>query len=204
MSPPVSETSAPDCSAITPRRSRLKFLNRSAWLLLLAGAVYYFYFCEGWRDVTVGRKHRKANDLFTEVEGITEVRIQLLATGPAKERAGEPDTVTLTGYDVGDFLGIWRYQHPSELMSAFCHEPAYRIQLYRGSRMVAETWMCWMCSNFSLEVWPSGETVLYGFDAKGKSGQRLLEFCDNLLPYWRELPSPAESPSHDGQNKQTE
>lgn len=198
MSSSVSESNVPASPAVWQRRSRLRFLNRTAWLLVLAGAALYFYFCEGWRDVTVGREHRKANDLFTQVEGITEVRIYLLAGGPAKQRGGKPGSVTLTGDALDEFLGIWQFQSPSANMSAFCHSPAYHFQLYRGSRMVAETSICWLCSNFTLEVWPGREPVLYGFHAKGGAAQGLLKFCDSRLPYWREPPADADAPKANG------
>jgi len=145
--------------------------------------------------------HRKAHDLFSEVEGITKVEIYLLygeqkaktsITFPAYEDEQATATygsVTLTGDDLDKFLEIWMAQTPCLLMSGFCHDPVYGIRLYRSSRVVAETDMCWECSNFTVKVWP-WQGNMYGFDAQGKYGQKLLAFCDSRLPYHRPPPRP--------------
>lgn len=55
----------------------LKCIRVLPWLLLLIIGLY-LALGEGWRDVTLGRFHRKAQEIFADVEGITEARIYLL------------------------------------------------------------------------------------------------------------------------------
>lgn len=152
--------------------------------------------------------HRKAHELFSEVEGITKVEIFLLEgeekdktgiTFPVYENQQDSPTyghVTLTGDDLSKFLELWQVQTPCLYMRAMCYDPVYVFRLYRGSRVVAQTNMCWKCSDFSVKVWP-WQRELYGFDARGKYGQELLAFCDTRLPYRRPPPrAPKPSPEN--------
>ena len=175
----------------TPGRKwkALWFVLAGLWLCTVAAAFVYLYVFDGWSDVTKGRFHVKAHALFEDVEGITEVRIKLLRGDPKKRRVKPGDTigygsVTLTGKDLNDFLELWRFQSPAANAGAMCHMPAYRFELFRGSRLIASSNVCWMCSNYSFEAWP-GEGSLYGFEARSPTGQALLEFCDSRLPYYR-------------------
>jgi hypothetical protein len=165
------------------------------WLLLLLVALY-FTVGEGWKDAIRGRFHRKAHEMFSDVRGITEARIYLLMGKKEQETqevfpirpygTNSPvcGSATLTGEKLDAFLRLWSYQSPSEMRQGLCHDPAYGFRLYRGSRLMAETSVCWHCNNYYVEVWPLG-SGWYGFEADSKFAIELLNLCDSLLPYDR-------------------
>ena len=177
-------------------RSRFQLLLRSLPWLLLAGVAFYLTLGEGWKDVTYGRFHRKAHAMFSDVRGITEARVYLLMGRPEQQTAetfpirpydtSEPvcGSIVLTGKELEEFINLWSYQSASQDRQALCHDPAYGFRLYRGSRLVAETSLCWTCSNFYVSCWPFG-SGWYGFDADSKYAKQLLSYCDGLLPYHR-------------------
>jgi len=157
---------------------------------------FYLVLGEGWKDVTLGRFHRKAQGMFADVGGVTEARIYLLM-GTKEQQTQENfpirpygttepvcGSIALTGEKLGAFLDLWSWQSPAQLRQALCHEPAYGFRLYRGNNFDAETSVCWECSNFYVEVWHFG-SGWYGFDADSKIAKDLLNFCDSLLPYAR-------------------
>jgi hypothetical protein len=165
------------------------------WLLLLVIALY-FTSGERWKDATIGRFHRKAHEMFSDVEGITEARIFLLM-GTKEQQTEESfpirpyrstvpvfGSVTLTGEKLDAFLRLWSYQSACRMRQALCHDPAYGFRLYRGSRLMAETSLCWHCQNYYVETWPVGSSW-YGFEADDKYAIELLNHCDALLPYAR-------------------
>lgn len=178
--------------------AKLKAICRVTKWLGFAGLLYYLVLAEGWKDMTFGRFHRKAQTMFSDVQDVTEARIYLLM-GTEEQRQKAATTfpirpydrnarvcgeVTLTGDRLESFLEFWRWQLPGYERSALCHEPAYGFRLYRGSSLIAETSICWGCSNYYVEVWPFG-AGWYGFDAEAKQAKELLSFCDQLLPYER-------------------
>lgn len=177
-------------------KSRLRF----AWRVLkwtgICLLLYYLTLGEGWKDLTLGRFHRKAHTLFSDTSGVTEARIFLLMgredqqtkeTFPIRPY-GRQDPICgearLKGDQLRGFLDQWERQSPSYWKQALCHEPAYGFRLYRGSSLVAETSVCWHCSNYYVDMWPIGASW-YGFDAESKSAKELLAICDKLLPYRR-------------------
>jgi len=185
-------------------RPRLQQCIRSLPWLLLVIIGLHLVFCEGWKDVTFGRFHRKAQGIFSDVGGITEARIYLLM-GTKEQQTKEAfpirpygisepacGSIVLTGDKLHAFLNLWRWQSPSWGRQALCHAPAYGFRLYRASTLVAETSICWHCSNFYVDVWPFG-SGWYGFDADSKIAQELLNHCDSLLPYARSKESPPAS-----------
>jgi hypothetical protein len=96
--------------------------------------------------------------------------------------------VSLTGSDLSEFLDLWQYQTLS-YQPPMCHDPVYGVRLYRGSKLIAETSMCWDCSSFYVEVWPH-VSGYYSFDSVSKPAMKLLEFCDKRLPYPRDSEAP--------------
>ncbi len=60
------------------------------WLLLLIIGCY-LALGEGWKDVTLGRFHRKAQEMFADVGGVTEARVYLLM-GTKEQRTKETST----------------------------------------------------------------------------------------------------------------
>ena len=120
----------------TPMKTNLlRYVLLLPWLLL-ALVAFYFAFGGGFEDATMGRYHRKANALFADVSGVTEVKIYLLGdrektTGemfPVKaENIGVPilDSVALHGEKLEMFTGMWSRLSASWQGGSLCHEPAY-------------------------------------------------------------------------------
>lgn len=165
------------------------------WLLLALVAIYFAFF-DGWRDATSGRFHRKAFELFSNTHKVTKAEVYLLM---GEESAQEettfpirPDGSThpvygsteLSGKELDEFLKVWRYQEPSIWRQALCHHPAYGFRLYEGGSLVAETSICWECSNYYVTAYP-GMSGWYGFIADSENAKALLDFCDARLPYKR-------------------
>jgi hypothetical protein len=184
------------------RRTFRVFFRILPWAILLAIASY-LVFAEGWKDLLMGRYQRKARTFFENTDEVTEVRVYRLA---GKEDQSSKETfpirpyhmeqtvygsVTLIGSELAEFKDLWRSQQPDEWKQALCHDPPYGFRLYRGSKLVTETSICWHCNNFYFEFWPFGSTW-YGFDAESKAGKELLDFCDKRLPYarWEKKPKP--------------
>ncbi|MCW5558984.1 MAG: hypothetical protein KIT22_14280 [Verrucomicrobiae bacterium] len=166
-----------------------------SWMALCIAALYLI-FGQGWKDITLGRLHRKAHEIFSDVDGITEARIYLLMGTKGRETMetfpirpyGRNHSifgnVTLTGDRLSVFLNLWRSQSPAQLRRALCHDPVYGFRLYRGGRLVSETSICWHCNNYYVTAWPL-RSSWYGFEADSETAQALLSFCDDLLPYAR-------------------
>lgn len=162
-------------------------------IFTLISIIYLFYY-DGYRDVTEGRVHREAYDIFEDVGDVYEVRISLImgegksdGTFPLRVHREKPDTygtVVLRGDDLTRFLKLWESQWVEYRHGAICHTPAYGFRLYRRGKAVRTTTVCWSCSNFYFNTYPGVERQ-YGFHADSESGKKLLEFCDKLLPYRR-------------------
>ncbi len=169
------------------------------WLALLLGAVYLFFF-DGLRDVTSGRMDRLANSTFANPAyfmgepGITHVELFLLM-GNDTEAHGDTFSISLfapksTVYGkvslstdaIKPFLKLWTQQQVNYWAQGMCHHPAYGFRFHQGDQLVQETAICWHCSNFQIDDALIGG-MTYGFDAESESAQKLLEFCDQLLPY---------------------
>jgi len=177
--------------SVRQRLSRILF-----GLILLAIAIHLVLF-EGWRDLTIGRFHRKANEAFSRIEGITEAKIYLLQGDgspstsetfpirPYNEDDSIFGSVTLKGSGLQDFLKVWQYQEVSYWRQAMCHTPAYGFRLFRGRQLAFETSMCWHCNNFYVAVWPFG-SGWYGFNAETKQAKELLAFCEKQFPGQRQ------------------
>jgi hypothetical protein len=193
MIPKQPNSCAPNVNS-PETRSKFRRSSIFAWSVLALIALYMAFF-GGWADLTVGRYHRRAHEVFN-VAGVTEVRVYLLAGSagqstsgtfpirPYSQSAPVYGTVTLTGPQLEEFKSRWETQVPSEGMQALCHSPAYGFRLYRGTRLVVETSVCWGCSNYTVDVWPF-QSNFYGF-AQTEAAQELLSFCDKLLPYSRQ------------------
>lgn len=166
-------------------------LGLGAFFVLGGG---YLVFFDGWKDVLLGRAHRKAIETFSKVDGVDRVEIFLLRGGEIhrQERTfpvgetGRRDpiygSVSLEGVEVEEFLGLWKMQRPDLRYQSLCHDPPYGFRLYREGKEVVETAICWGCMNFSVEVYPFLRSS-YGLDATTDEAKALLEFCDALLPY---------------------
>jgi hypothetical protein len=185
-------------------RSERTFLRRY-WLVLILIAVpagSYFYVLDGWQDLTRGRYTRKAFGLFREANDATSVRIYLLQGDPSKKAtkeqfAGESasvyESIELTGEELQEFLNVWVWQQVIPGVHFMCHEPAYAFRIYKGSRLIGETAMCWTCSGFSVQAWPwETNSAVFTFDSHGKHGRELLKFCDSRIPYYRNPKKPGE------------
>jgi hypothetical protein len=172
-----------------------KVLRVLPWFVLLLISIYFF-FGEGWKDVTLGRFHRKAQAMFSETENITEARIYLIMgtkeqqtketfpIRPYRLEAPVCGSVSLTGEKLEAFLKLWQWQSPSYWRQALCHHPVYGFRLYRGTTLASETSICWKCHNYYVEVFPFVSSW-YGFDSDSKVAKELLNYCDGLLPYAR-------------------
>jgi hypothetical protein len=88
---------------------------------------------------------------------------------------------TLTGTDAKEVVDLWRYQAVGRIFQAMCFEPAYGLQFKRSGKIYFQTAICFHCNGYTLPVPPFG-TVQYGFDAKNKEGQKLLETLQRHLP----------------------
>lgn len=175
------------------KKTLLTLARLTPWFLVLLIAFHLVVF-EGWKDLTRGRFHRRAHDLFWETSNVTAVEVVLLQgeTGQRQPEVFMMGSLALPTYGskrlegeaLADFLDLWKWQSPEYRAQALCHGAAYGFRLYSGSALAAETTVCWECSNFTLLEWPfKGST--YGFAANNKLGKQLLEFCDRLLPYAR-------------------
>lgn len=167
------------------------FLGLSVACMILTA--FYLIYHQGWRDVTHGRILRQANDLFSEVEDVQEARIYLMmgegkpdGTFPIGMYGKRPETygsVDLKGETLENFLEMWRLQDIDLSGSgAGCHEPAYGFVLRRCGKAPKIATICWGCSNVQVEAYP-GCAGTVSFDPRSVNGKKLLEFCNNLLPY---------------------
>ena len=175
-------------------RSRIKAALRWTPHVLLALVAMYMAFADGWKDLTLGRFHRKAQAIFTDFRGVNRVEIYLLHPNPGQmptgqfsmSRFGDSENtygmVTLTGEDAAKFLESWGHQLPSFQSRAMCFEPVYGFRLYQDTKLITETSICWECSGFYVPVWPFLGSS-YGFDSRSKAAKNLLSICDDHLPY---------------------
>ncbi len=175
------------------RRKLIKFLLGASVAFTIITIVYLALF-DGFKDVTAGRTHREAYDLFADTEGIYEVRVYLImgegksdGSFPIRPYGTEEPTygsVALTGKELKGFLDVWEYQEVSWGRQSMCHGPVYGFRLFRRGKLTRETSICWSCSNFYVTPYP-GISTWYGFNADSKQAKELLAFCDKLLPYKR-------------------
>lgn len=188
----------------------MKSFWKKLWKVLKWGAlvlaVCYMTFGGGLKDMTLGRYHRKAHAVFSDVHGVTEARIYLLMgteeQRTAKTFPGRPygdnepiyGEVALTGEQLKEFLDHWRWQTPIYGAQALCHHPAYGFRLYKGRSLAAETGVCWDCFNYDVNIWPF-VSAWYGFDSESEQAKELLNFCDQLLPYKRSETDKGKEPS---------
>jgi len=177
----------------------LTTLKVSPWLLVALGAVYLFAF-DGGRDILYGRMHRLAYSTFADPAyqmdepDITRVEIFLLMGDGAEAhldtfsislfapKSSVYGNVSLPAEAIKPFLTLWSQQQVNYWAQGMCHHPAYGFRFYEGDQLVQETAICWNCHNFQLDDAIIGGST-YGFDAESESGQELLEFCDQHLPY---------------------
>lgn len=175
------------------RRKLIKFLLGASVAFTIITIVYLALF-DGFKDVTAGRTHREAYDLFADTEGIYEVRVYLImgegksdGSFPIRPYGTEEPTygsVALTGKELKGFLDVWEYQEVSWGRQSMCHGPVYGFRLFRRGKLTRETSICWSCSNFYVTPY-RGISTWYGFNADSKQAKELLAFCDKLLPYKR-------------------
>ncbi len=158
---------------------------------LLIGVGLFLVFGGGWADITEGRKHRKAHELFS---GISPTSVTVFAIGDAeKELLGKTFTVdgiqvypvvssvTLRGDELSMFMDIWRRQAPFDAASALCHSPPFGFRFFNGNRVIVETTVCWACSNFTVARYPF-DADYCGFHASSPDAKALLEFCRSRVP----------------------
>ena len=93
---------------------------------------------------------------------------------------------TLTGTDAKEVVELWGAFEIGRELQAMCFNPVYGLQFKRKGKIYFQTSVCWHCSGYTLSVPPFG-TVQYGFDAKSKSAQKLLETLEHHLPLPSEL-----------------
>ncbi len=173
-------------------------------LIRVFGILFFCYlaFAGGWKDVTIGRVHRLAEESFLPPDApggveVTEARIYLLAgteDQATKETFPGGFTIygktTLTGDELAAFMEAWEFQTVSASYTAgMCHAPPYGFRLYHGSKLVREISICWNCRNFRFTPWPYF-TTKRGFNPDSERGKNLLAFCDKRLPYYRPAPKP--------------
>ncbi|MGJ8641651.1 MAG: hypothetical protein ACSHYA_19830 [Opitutaceae bacterium] len=163
--------------------------------LILAVMTFYLIAYDGWRDLTFGRLHRVAYEMFDDPGGIDEVRIYLLQgeegtesgdvfpVRPYGRNAETYGVISLTGEALEEFKTLWRFM-ALELAydyQALCHHPPYGFQLIEENQVKVETSICWACSNFYVSI--LGTSAWYGFNSSGPNSEALLNFCDSLMPY---------------------
>jgi hypothetical protein len=91
------------------------------------------------------------------------------------------DHKTLTGNDAKEIIDLWGEFPVGREFQAMCFDPVYGLQFKRKGQIYFQTSVCWHCSGYTLPVPPFG-TVQYGFDAKSKGAQKLLETLERHLP----------------------
>ncbi|MCM8533230.1 MAG: hypothetical protein NE330_18825 [Lentisphaeraceae bacterium] len=168
-----------------------KSLTILPWFIIVVAIALVIYF-EAHKDVTFGRIHRVAYELFGYQEDVTKAEIYLLMgddnqlkeeTFPIRSNSSKTyGKVTLEGQTLKKFIELWEFQPISYHSQMLCHEPPYGFKLYEGSKLVGQTSICWSCSNFYVTIYP-GVHAWYGFNARSTAAQELLNFCNERLPY---------------------
>ena len=161
------------------------------WSIIIVTLVIAFYL-NIWKDLTSGRFHRKAVEMFEPNDKITKVIIyKLVGTEnehkgkffpikPYNKEAKVYGKVELTDKELDDFLEVWEYLPVSYYNQASCHNPGYGFRLYEGNSLFAQTSICWECSNFYVKVY--NEASWYGFETNSPNSKSLLSFCKKILP----------------------
>ncbi|TLD72598.1 hypothetical protein FEM03_00540 [Phragmitibacter flavus] len=166
-------------------------------LVMIAAVVIYLTTFDGWKDLTRGRVHRIAHDIFSDTASLTRIEIFLL-DGDDSQKAntrfewrgtenGDPiyGETTVSGGALRGFLETWNGQPLNgSHTGAMCHDPPYGFRGYDGDRLVFETTICWRCQNIAFVPF-HGSEIYYGFDSESDIAKELLNRCDQLLPYKR-------------------
>jgi hypothetical protein len=155
-----------------------------------------FAFCtrrfwqEQFRAYFMGRVEVVAESYQRLPDGIDTVEIFTFGDSPnADDRQGfvgdaplkTIDHRTLNGKDAKEAVDLWGAFPIGPEFQAMCFEPVYGLQFKQRGRIVFQTAVCWECSGFTVPVPPFG-TVQYGFDAKSKGAQELLQTLERHLP----------------------
>jgi hypothetical protein len=162
--------------------------------IIICLGVFVYFTRDFWRDQLreyfLGRIEVAAENYQHLPEDIDTVEVFTLS-GPNPDDkngfVGDFGTVgtiehkTLTGTDAKEVVKLWRYQVVGRMFQAMCFDPAYGLQFKQNGKIYFETTICFGCSGYTLPVPPFG-TVQYGFDAKSKEGQKLLETLERHLP----------------------
>ena len=83
---------------------------------------------------------------------------------------------TLSGDELEEFKRLWRGLDFDPTRSMPCHNPAYRLQFYRGELQEFDTTVSWDCGNIT--VWGAD----YGFDGKAPDAQALYRKLKSACP----------------------
>lgn len=184
---------------------KAKILKTLRFLCAVLGILLFGYlvFGGGWRDLMFGLQNRQGLETFHQDslpygDNITEVRIYLLQGREGEAKAEKfPGEYTIfgqapvTGTELETFMDLWHEQRASDWLSAgTCHTPAYGFRLYRGTKLIRELSMCWICNSYHLQNRLFG-TQVFGFNSDSEEAKKLLAFCDARLPYYRPPPKPA-------------
>jgi hypothetical protein len=167
-----------------PRMRRRLNGTVSAILLICAGVYDYhngFRFSKSAANKIANRVFQLR--LFSVELGLPKTtRVEVYALSPRENRAsGHRDWdrlahATLSGDELADFKRLWLGLDFDLERSMPCHNPAYRLQFYRGEVEEFDTTVSWDCANITL--WDTG----YGFDAKSADAQALYAKLKSACP----------------------
>ncbi len=162
--------------------------------MALCLGILAFFTRDFWRDqfraYYLGRVEVAAINYQRLPEDIDTVEIFTLGDGPNADDGqgfvGDMPLRTLghkilTGNDAKEVVSLWGSYLIGREFQDLCFEPAYGLQFKRKGHILFQTAVCWECSGFTLPVPPFG-TVQYGFDAKSKRAQELLQTLEHHLP----------------------
>ena len=95
-------------------------------------------------------------------------------------------TKTLEGRSAVDFADAWRDLECHWALSGICHEPAYGLRFYHGAKLLFETDLCWVCSNFGVKTtWGYALCGVQTTNASGCAFPRKTPACFADSANWR-------------------
>jgi hypothetical protein len=169
-------------------------LNAAATLLFLLCAALFEY-KNGFRYSTlaangIANRVFKLRIAFVDADLPANTRIEVYALSRNENRGGGRRDwerlahATLSGDELEEFKRSWRALDFDPKYSMACHNPAYRLEFYRGELREFDTTISWDCGNIT--VWGAE----YGFDAKSSAAQALDRQLRSACPAPPKTPPP--------------
>ena len=145
-----------------------------------------------WWDLPSSRADR-AVSMRSGVDEIIIVRLQgtdaqeqssTVSVDPYDSNYGSYGEKALVGTDVDKFWEHWSEIDPGGGSTTLCHDPVYYFIFKHDGKIVFRTSVCWACENFFVTSKLFGSGWI-NFASSGEPARKLLEYCDQLLPYDR-------------------